>query len=153
MTVLGAPGIGKSRLLREAVASIGEPRAGRGRPLPALRRGITYWPLVEIVRQVAGQEPRSTTRELLAADENAELAADYGRGRYRRLGERGGSTDETHWAIRTLLEAMARDRPLVVVLEDLHWAEPRSSTSSSTSSASAGREADPVPVQRAAGAA
>jgi hypothetical protein len=62
--------------------------------------------------------------KLLGGDENAELVADTvaaGVG----ASERGGSTDQTHWAVRTLFEALARERSLVVVLEDLHWAEPR----------------------------
>jgi predicted ATPase/class 3 adenylate cyclase len=123
VTVLGAPGIGKSRLMREAVASVGErARVLIGRCLP-YGEGITYWPLIEIVKQIAGPEPRSRIAELVSGDESAELVAELVAAAVG-ASERGGSTDETHWAIRTLLEAVARDRPLVVVLEDLHWAEP-----------------------------
>jgi predicted ATPase len=39
------------------------------------------------------------------------------------LRKRGGPTEDTHWALRRLLEVIARDRPLIVVLEDLHWAD------------------------------
>jgi AAA ATPase domain/Adenylate and Guanylate cyclase catalytic domain len=54
VTVLGAPGIGKSRLIREAVASLGSrARVLVGRCLP-YGEGITYWPLVEIVKQGRG---------------------------------------------------------------------------------------------------
>jgi predicted ATPase/class 3 adenylate cyclase len=124
VTVVGSPGIGKSRLMREAVALFGtRARVVVGRCLP-YGEGITYWPLVEIVREIAGNEPRARLVELLSGDENAELVADavataVGASDYP------GDPDEIHWAIRTLLEALARDRPLVVVLEDLHWAEPR----------------------------
>jgi predicted ATPase/class 3 adenylate cyclase len=124
VTVLGPPGIGKSRLMREAVAFIGDrARVVVGRCLP-YGEGITYWPLVEIVRQIAGREPRAALVELLSPNENAELIADTVAAAVG-ASEGRGVTDETHWAIRTLLEALARDRPLVVVLEDLHWAEPR----------------------------
>jgi predicted ATPase/class 3 adenylate cyclase len=124
MTVLGAPGIGKSRLLREAVSSLGGPaRVVVGRCLP-YGEGITYWPLVEIVKQVAGQKPRAWIAKLLGGDENAGFVADTVAAAVG-ASDRGGSTDQTHWAIRTLLEELARERPLVVVLEDLHWAEPR----------------------------
>jgi class 3 adenylate cyclase/tetratricopeptide (TPR) repeat protein len=124
VTLLGPPGIGKSRLLREAVASLGaRARVVVGRCLP-YGEGITYWPLVEIVREIAGHDPRPRLVELLKPDENAELVADAVATAVG-ASDGGGATDETHWAIRTLLEALAHDRPLVVVLEDLHWAEPR----------------------------
>jgi class 3 adenylate cyclase/tetratricopeptide (TPR) repeat protein len=124
VTVLGPPGIGKSRLLREAVASLGaRARVVVGRCLP-YGEGITYFPLAEIVREIAGHEPRPRLAEVVRPDENAELVADTVAAAVG-ASEGRGSTDETHWAIRMLLEALARDRPLVVVLEDLHWAEPR----------------------------
>jgi class 3 adenylate cyclase/tetratricopeptide (TPR) repeat protein len=124
VTILGPPGIGKSRVMREAVASLGvRARVVVGRCLP-YGEGTTYWPLVEIVREIAGDEPRSQLVDLLKPGENAEPVADAV-GAAVGAWERGGSPDETHWAIRTFLEALARDRPLVVVLEDLHWAEPR----------------------------
>jgi class 3 adenylate cyclase/tetratricopeptide (TPR) repeat protein len=124
VTVLGPPGIGKSRLLREAIASFGtRARVVVGRCLP-YGEGITYWPLVEIVRGIAGHDPRARLAELVAPDENAELVADAVAAAVGASSHQGRSADEAHWAIRMLLEALARDRPLVVVLEDLHWAQP-----------------------------
>jgi hypothetical protein len=122
VTVLGAPGIGKSRLLREAVSSLGSrARVLVGRCLP-YGEGITYWPLVEIVKEIAGEEPHAVISELLSEDESGELVAELVAGAVGAW-ERPGSIDETHWAVRRLLEALADARPLVVVLEDLHWAE------------------------------
>ena len=95
-----------------------------GRCLP-YGEGITYWPLVEIVKQVAGHEPRAWIAELLSGDENAELVADARRGRRRRLGagriDRRDPLGDTQRCSRR----WRGERPLVVVLEDLHWAEPR----------------------------
>jgi tetratricopeptide (TPR) repeat protein len=123
VTVVGEPGIGKSRLMREAVVAVGEEaRVLVGRCLP-YGEGITYWPLVEIVKQVAGEEPRGVISELLGEDESGEFVAEIVAAAVG-ASERTESTDETHWAVRRLLEALARERPLVVVLEDLHWAEP-----------------------------
>jgi class 3 adenylate cyclase len=122
VTVLGEPGIGKSRLLREfAAAAGGRARVLVGRCLP-YGEGITYWPLVDIIREVAGGEPRAVVSALLANDENAELVAELVAATVG-ASEGTGSTDEIHWAVRKLLEALARERELVVVLEDLHWAE------------------------------
>ena len=131
-TILGSAGVGKTRLVNEFVSSIGErARVVRGRCL-SYGEGITYWPISEIVRgatgigQTAGGEP--------AAD-LARIAAVLGENPDRdRIGERVGEAiglirgepvpDETPWAIRSFFEALAADRPLVVVLEDLQWAQP-----------------------------
>jgi class 3 adenylate cyclase/tetratricopeptide (TPR) repeat protein len=124
ITVLGPPGIGKSRLIREAVAVLGtRSRVLVGRCLP-YGEGITYWPVAEIVREIAGHEPRDRLAELMSLDEGADLVAQRVAAAVG-ASEEGGSTDETHWAIRKLLEALARANPLIVVLEDLHWAEPK----------------------------
>jgi class 3 adenylate cyclase/tetratricopeptide (TPR) repeat protein len=123
VTVLGEPGIGKSRLAREFVALLGErARIVVGRCLP-YGEGITYSPLVEILRQIAGREPRAAIADLLAGEENAELIAELiasvlGHSKRERSG------DEINWAARRVFETLARSRPIVIVLEDLHWAEP-----------------------------
>jgi class 3 adenylate cyclase/tetratricopeptide (TPR) repeat protein len=119
VTVLGAPGIGKSRLIGELVAGRGEARFVVGHCLP-YGDGITYWPLVEIVKQIAGGEARSLATFV---PEDSELVA---RGIAAAVGQSDGATspEETFWAVRKLLEALARNRPLIVVLEDCEWAEP-----------------------------
>jgi class 3 adenylate cyclase/tetratricopeptide (TPR) repeat protein len=100
VTVLGPAGIGKTRLAAELTTQMGE-RATvvRGRCL-AYGEGITFWPLQEI---------------LLVLYERPAEAPDP---------EQATSTEETFWAYRKLFEAFAQERPLVLVLEDIHWAEP-----------------------------
>src|SRR6266540_5304078 len=122
-TVLGTAGVGKSRLVAEFAAGIGETATVvEGRCLP-YGEGITFWPLAEIVRKLHGKDPLASIPATLAGDENAEviasrLAAALG------LAERPGAGEETFWAARKLFEAHARKRPLVVVFDDVQWGEP-----------------------------
>jgi class 3 adenylate cyclase/predicted ATPase len=119
VTVLGAPGIGKSRLTGEFIAGRGEAAFVTGRCLP-YGEGITYWPLVEIVKQLAGDDARSVAS---LVPEDGELVAQ---GIVAVVGQSDSavSPEETFWAVRKLFEALARDRALIVLLEDLEWAEP-----------------------------
>jgi predicted ATPase/class 3 adenylate cyclase len=129
LTVIGAAGAGKSRLAREFVATV-EPEAiaVSGRCLP-YGDGITFWPLAEAVRQLAGidvDDPldiaRSKLDALLHGADDAALL-------FERVAAAAGLTDatagiqETFWAIRRLLERAARKQPLVVIFDDLQWAE------------------------------
>jgi predicted ATPase/class 3 adenylate cyclase len=130
VTVLGDAGVGKSRLLLEFAAGLaGRARVLRGRCLP-YGEGITYWPLADIVREIAraeGLEPgeRSMARIVatLAGEEKAALIAERV-AEALGFGGAGGSSEETFWAVRRLFEALAREGPLLIVLDDLHWAEP-----------------------------
>ena len=130
-TVLGAAGVGKSRLVHEFVAETrAEARILRGRCLP-YGDGITYWPVAEIVREAAGI--RGTDRQgtalerlgtLLAGDAAEQtLVRDLLAGAIG-LGAAGGTPEETAWAVRRLLVDLAQERPLVVVVDDIHWAAP-----------------------------
>ena len=122
-TVLGPPGIGKSRLLNEFVTTVGErARVVVGRCLP-YGEGITYWPLAEIVKQIGGVDPLSAVAELVGDYESADLIVDWIAAAVG-LSDRGARTEEIFWAVRKLIEALGRDRPLIVVIDDLHWAEP-----------------------------
>ena len=104
VTVLGPAGIGKSRLARAFLDDLGDAATSVvGRCLP-YGEAITYWPLVEIAKQL----PDGPGKEELA-----ELVAD---GR--------APIEETQRALRRVLEATARIGPLVVGLEDIHWATP-----------------------------
>ena len=99
VTVLGPPGIGKSRLAREVAAELADEAVVlTGRCLP-YGEGITFWPLVEIFA-TAAPRTSSTPRSPPV--------------RPRTI----------FWAVRKALERRARERPLALVVEDIHWAEP-----------------------------
>jgi class 3 adenylate cyclase/tetratricopeptide (TPR) repeat protein len=128
-TLLGAAGVGKSRLAREFLDSLGDVEVLSGRCLP-YGEGITYWPLAEALKEAAG-----LLETEMHADAQAKLAALVGGsedadviGRHAAvllgLAEGDASTEEGFWAVRKLLESRAQQRPLVLVFDDLHWAEP-----------------------------
>jgi class 3 adenylate cyclase/tetratricopeptide (TPR) repeat protein len=119
-TVLGPAGIGKSRLVYEFVAAHPEARVLRGRCL-AYGEGITYFPFVEILEQMAAD---SELGRLLAGDPVARQQLNTVSAAVGLADEEIVAREETFRAARLLLEALARERPLVVVLDDLHWAEP-----------------------------
>jgi len=129
VTIVGEAGLGKSRLIEEFMRVVGdEARVVRGRCL-AYGRGITFWPLVEIVRQLAeigGEDsPDSARAKLLAVlgEDTAAAAADRVASAVG-LSVRQFPLEEVYWGTRKLLQHVARRRPLVVVFEDIHWAEP-----------------------------
>jgi class 3 adenylate cyclase/tetratricopeptide (TPR) repeat protein len=104
VTVVGDPGVGKSRLVAEALERI-DARVVRGRCL-SYGEGITYWPVVEVVKQL----------DSLPEDEEAAKAIRS----LLRESEAVASTDEIAWAFRKLLEEQA---PLVVCFDDIQWGE------------------------------
>jgi predicted ATPase len=125
VTVIGEAGLGKTRLVQEFAGRLGnEVNVLTGRCLP-YGEGITFWPLREMIRQ-AGADPDSQERikDLLADEADAEQVADR-LSRALGPGDQGRShAAEIFWAARRLLETLARSRPLLVIFEDLHWAEP-----------------------------
>jgi class 3 adenylate cyclase/tetratricopeptide (TPR) repeat protein len=118
-TLLGTAGIGKSRLAQELIASLGaSAHVLSGHCLP-YGDGITYWPLVEIMRELGGE---SRVVQYLEAEADARLIVNRV---FAAIGlvDEELSPEEAFWAVRKLFEALAREQPLVVVLDDLHWAE------------------------------
>jgi class 3 adenylate cyclase/tetratricopeptide (TPR) repeat protein len=128
-TLLGPAGVGKSRLVHEFLrTSIGDALVVRGRCL-SYGEGITFFPLDEIVHQAAGigqADPPETAlaklRRRLEGTPDAERVAALVAGVFGWA--EPGATEDTFWAFRKLLEHLAQDRPLVVVLDDIHWGEP-----------------------------
>ena len=127
--VLGPPGIGKTRLAQEFAAQLLGPNVVSGRCLP-YGEGITFWPVVGIVRSLAeigpGESPAEARRRLHALvpeGPDTELI-ERGVAGLLGVGERPARSEEAFWALRRLFEGLARARPLVLVFEDLHWAEP-----------------------------
>jgi class 3 adenylate cyclase/tetratricopeptide (TPR) repeat protein len=107
ITVAGDPGVGKSRLGAEALASI-EATVVRGR-CPPYGEGITYWPVVEVLKQLHVTPPEGAAAEAIRS----------------LLGESEAATsaEEIAWAFRKTLERAAADRPLAVVFDDIQWGE------------------------------
>jgi len=99
-TILGAAGVGKSRLAAEFLTGV-EATVIRGRCLH-YGDGITFWPVVEALKQL-GERAEPTIA---------------------RIAEGAGTANELFWDVRKLLERVATERPLVAVFDDLHWSEP-----------------------------
>jgi class 3 adenylate cyclase/tetratricopeptide (TPR) repeat protein len=117
-TVVGPAGIGKSRLVTELLDRLdGRFRPLRGRCLP-YGEAITFWPVRGIVNEAGGEEALAA---LLAGVEDGARIAELIR---TAVGQTAGAAaaEETFWAIRRMLEELARDRPLVVCFDDVHWA-------------------------------
>ena len=122
-TVIGEAGIGKSRLALE----IADMLAGEARILtgscPAYGDGITFWPLREIVLQAAGDREWDGVVDLLSEEDDGRSIAELIAGAIG-LAEESGRAAELFPAIRRLLDTLARRQPLLVILEDVHWAQP-----------------------------
>lgn len=133
VTITGEPGIGKSRLVSEFVSWLDDQHAAatcrRGRCL-AYGDGIGFWPLAEIIKQQVGLAETATEGEARARLEAAVEGmpdAPWLRARLAPLvglpGE-GGERDELFTAWQRFLDEVAARSPLVLMLEDLHWADP-----------------------------
>ena len=124
LVVVGEPGVGKSRLATELAASLAaDARVLTGRCVP-YGEGSTYLPLREVLTAAFGDADLfRAIRKALKGDENAERIAEFLVWAVSATSSPATSGD-TQWAVRRLLEALAAKRPLLVVLEDVHWAEP-----------------------------
>ena len=125
VTVVAPAGTGKSRLLQEFVARA-DARALRGRCL-SYGEGLTFWPLAEIARtaaDISNDDPASIALEKLTA----LLGPDVAEVTDRIAGAIGLSpatypVEETFWAARRLFELLSDGKPLLVLIDDIHWAE------------------------------
>jgi class 3 adenylate cyclase/tetratricopeptide (TPR) repeat protein len=141
VSVIGEPGIGKSRIVRELARYIDSLTDiivtwRQGRCLP-YGEGMTFWALSEIVRAHAGildsDPPEEASRKLRGALDTLPLdraQVDWIRSRLAPLvgltrGEAATADDqnELFTAWRRFFESLARDRPLVLLFEDLQWAD------------------------------
>jgi class 3 adenylate cyclase/tetratricopeptide (TPR) repeat protein len=148
VTIYGDAGVGKSRLTSEFLRWVDEgepvPMTLRGRCLP-YGEGITYWPLAEILKSCAGvldTDPPELalekikklgedlfTAEVTTAPAQATAALAYTVGvedpkiSFRELSPRHVRS-ETHSAWRSFFSALSARQPVVVVIEDIHWADP-----------------------------
>jgi len=137
VTLVGVPGIGKSRLVYELsrVADAEEELIfwRQGRSLP-YGDGVTYWALAEMAKAHTGildsDSPEDAERKL--AEAVAGLETDGPERLVENLrplvglgseGEAGGERSERFAAWRRFLEGLAEQRPTVLVFEDLHWAD------------------------------
>jgi class 3 adenylate cyclase/tetratricopeptide (TPR) repeat protein len=126
-TIYGEPGVGKSRLANEFSESLDGATVLSGRCLP-YGEGVTYWPLAEMVKCAAGivdDDPLDVAIEKLRQFCEDEVVADL-------LGLASGvleavqaerSQQEIAWAAREWAQRVAQEQPLVLVFEDIHWAE------------------------------
>ncbi|MGH2547446.1 MAG: ATP-binding protein, partial [Actinomycetota bacterium] len=129
-TILGSAGVGKSRLTEETLERLrGRPAILTGRCLP-YGEGITFWPVREVVWRAVGvpadadaEGAREQIARHLGGEDDAERILD---GIANLIGVAGaiGAPEESFWAFRRFLEIRAGSRPIVVVFDDIHWAEP-----------------------------
>ena len=136
VTLVGEPGVGKTRILRELAQWLDDQPDlvywRQGRCLP-YGEGITFWALGEIVKAQAGILESDTSDEAAAklaaavADAVADADRDWVQARLAALvGSSEAATasrEETFTAWRTFLEGVAAARPLVMLVEDIHWAD------------------------------
>ena len=128
VTIIGAAGVGKSRLVAEFLGALRDrARVVRGRCV-SYGEGISYWPIAEIVRQITGIADGDTAHRA-AARIGAFVgglpeAGAIARGLAGIVGlDASVAQKEVTWAFRRALEQVASERPLIVLVDDIHWAE------------------------------
>ncbi len=127
VTVYGQPGLGKTRLVTEFLDSLERVTTLSGRTLP-YGEGVTYWPLASMIKASAGitdDDPANDAFEKLRMSCESEAVADLLAVALGVLGAAEGehSSAELTWAALRWAEQLADLQPLVLVFEDVHWAE------------------------------
>jgi DNA-binding SARP family transcriptional activator len=122
LTVLGEAGIGKSRLAQELGDRLeGEATVLTGRCL-SYGDGVAFWPLREAVVQAAGESSRDGLWRLLEGADDADVVADI-LAAALGLAPAVSVSEQMPWAVRRLLEELTGERPLILVIDDVHWAD------------------------------
>ncbi|HEU4913498.1 MAG TPA: adenylate/guanylate cyclase domain-containing protein, partial [Actinomycetes bacterium] len=129
LTVLGAAGVGKSRLAADFLAGAAAGTTVLSGRCLSYGEDIAFYPLLEMLQGLAGVTPGEDTetsrrrlRTLVADDPDADRLVE-------RLAPLAGlpgtpaAVEETHWAVRRLVERLGHESPVLVVLDDAHWAE------------------------------
>ena len=127
VTIVADAGVGKSRLTAEFTTGAAERATVLSGRCLAYGEGITFWPLAEAIRAHAGivddDDAAGAFGKLCA------VADEAGEGVSVRLASAIGQThdpfpiEELFWAVRRFLEHLAAERPVVLLIEDVHWAE------------------------------
>jgi class 3 adenylate cyclase/tetratricopeptide (TPR) repeat protein len=129
LTVLGPAGVGKSRLVAAAVDAIDDAATVLYGQCSADAEGSSFWPVAEIVRRAAEIKPADSPEQAEAKLEELVGVADADQvadrlGRLIGLRPAPVTSEDAVWAVRRFLEVLADRHPLVVVVDDLHWAQP-----------------------------
>jgi class 3 adenylate cyclase/tetratricopeptide (TPR) repeat protein len=127
VTIFGDPGLGKSRLVAQFLESLERATTLSGRTLP-YGEGVTYWPIASMIKASAGigdDDPANEAFEKLRLSCESEAVADLLAVALGVLGAAEGerTQDQLSWACLRWAERLADAQPLVLVFEDVHWAE------------------------------
>jgi class 3 adenylate cyclase/tetratricopeptide (TPR) repeat protein len=129
LTVLGPAGVGKSRLVAAAVDALDDTATVLSGQCSSDAEGSSFWPVAEIVRRAAEiktadspEQAETKLTELLGVPDAEQVGDRLG----RLIGLRPApvTSEDAVWAVRRFLEVLADRQPLVVVIDDLHWAQP-----------------------------
>ena len=102
-TLLGTAGVGKTRLIQELLGSLGDAATVASGRCLHYGEGITFSPMIEALSQIG-----DPARQVLARIDGGGVATPA----------------ELFWEVRQLLETVAAERPLILHIDDLQWAEP-----------------------------
>ena len=122
LTVLGDAGIGKSRLALEFAGQLRDTATILTGRCLSYGEGIAFWALREALTRAAGGESVEAIRALLGDTDDAELIASIVAGTLG-LGPVAGEGEQVPWAFRRLFDRLAEVRPVLLIIEDIHWAE------------------------------